>query len=84
MMLAKRQHFVGQAGSLRAGCQPALVRQLHTSDGGILSTPLEKFANVSNNRLLTRAARIGAATVRERLLLNTGSYLRSGVLSEAQ
>ena len=46
-----------------------------------LSTPLRKFANVSDNRLLTRAARIGAATVRERLLLNTWSYLRSGVLS---
>ena len=33
-----------------------------------LSTPLQKFANVSRNRLLTRAALIGAATVREPIM----------------
>jgi hypothetical protein len=31
--------------------------------------PLLQFANVPDNRLLTRAARIGAATVRKRFLL---------------
>jgi hypothetical protein len=33
------------------------------------NTPLQKFAEASGDRLLTRAAQIGAATVRERLLV---------------
>src|SRR5215469_13210333 len=41
-----------------------------------LSTPFQKFASVSDERLLTRAAPIGAATVRER-------SRRSGVLTLA-
>src|ERR1017187_7022083 len=47
----------------------------------ILSRSPQKFANVSGNRLLTRAALIGAATVRERSLRDTRVYLRNGVLS---
>ena len=46
-----------------------------------LSTRIRNYGDVSGNRLLTRAALIGAATVRERLPLNTTAYLRNGVLS---
>jgi hypothetical protein len=41
----------------------------------LLSTPFQKYANVSGNRLLTRAAQIRAATVTERLPRNTTPYL---------
>src|SRR5664279_3198936 len=43
--------------------------------------PLQKFANVSDNRSLTVAALIGAPTVREGLHQDTRPYLRNGVLS---
>jgi hypothetical protein len=35
-MTIANQHFVGQAGSLRAGCQPALASPMHTSEGILL------------------------------------------------
>src|SRR4249920_2982496 len=38
-------------------------------------TPLQKFTNVSGNRSLTRAARIGAATVRSREKIGSISRL---------
>src|ERR1039458_4048990 len=49
-----------------------------------LSRLLQKFANVFENRLLTRAALIGATTLRERSLRNTRLYLRNGVLRWAR
>jgi len=45
-----------------------------------LGMPLQKFANVSDNRSLTVAALIGAPTVREGLHQDTRPYLRNGVL----
>ena len=42
---------------------------------------MNKFTDVSRDRLLTRAALIGAATVRERSFRNTRPYLRNHVLS---
>jgi putative ABC transport system substrate-binding protein len=46
-----------------------------------LSTPFQKFANVSKHGLLTRAAPFRAATVRERSSGSSRVYLRNGVLS---
>ena len=57
----------------------AAIRQEHFN--GKLSMSFRKFADVSRHRLLTRAALIGASTVREWSSRNTLAYLRNRVLS---
>jgi hypothetical protein len=92
MAMRVSEENLGITGTERAGGFPEGVpiacdlefrpRYRHRGEtAGELSTPFQKFANVSRNRLLTRAAPIGAATVRERSSRDTRPYLRNSVLS---
>jgi hypothetical protein len=79
----KQWEIVG-AAARRHGLEP---HALTHADGPprleveLLSTRVRNYGDASGKRLLTRAALIRAATVRERSPLDTEVYLRNGVLS---
>src|ERR1039458_9731151 len=68
-----------------SGVRSRIARPLAYGRGSVRAATVrervQEFARVSPDRLLTRAAPIGAATVRERSSWNTIPYIRNAVLS---